>query len=199
MIRTFFTVFLLICTYPALAQSGERQLKCLHQLEIQAVGPRIIGPSGLCLKGDSLFAVGDRSRGKIFYLDVDPAGGKVSSHAIKLKKKSISKEYEGLGVDANGIFYIACERGNQIVKVDPKDKVIQPFSGALADKVKKSGMLQKENAGLEGVAIRPNGSGYAVAERSGRGLIQFLNGGAIFGTFNLDTLSVPGTAKRPGQ
>lgn len=128
-------------------------------------------PSGLALSNGKLLTVSDKDDATVYELVLSD---KVAS-ARPFVRFSAPPEYappldlEGLAVLAGGTLLAPSEAHSNLLVVDPAGSA--RFLRSLASI--GSGLLQKRNAGLEGVTTLGDGSYLLAAEREPRGLIHW--------------------------
>ncbi len=134
-----------------------------------------IEPSGLTLKNDTLYTVGDKHRA-IFRLDIQDDEAWLHQEIILASERDLGVsvlDLEGI-TTVNGDFVLVSEAHHRLIHVDNAGHLrwLPEQGNDLYRSAFDAGLLQLHNAGLEAVAYLGEHRFLVAAERQPRGLIE---------------------------
>lgn len=174
-------VFTLLFSFAPLA--GAEEPETLTANAVLAVeGPRNLQPSGLTRYGDRLLFISDKHELTIFELIIDEKTAKVLPFLSLMLPEEFKKttvfDWEGITVGENNRIYLVSEKRSAIFTVTEKDPTLHQIPLDILSVARPKNLLQKRNAGLEGICLLPDGTILLAAEREERGIIECTLSGA---------------------
>jgi hypothetical protein len=156
------------CWKPPAAEAIPR-LQLLRALPVDAPGD--VEPSGLAWHAGVLYTVCDKTDDTIFRLDLSGDTARMIPHLRFRPPSRGPMDFEGITIDGAGNFFLASEFHSRVLWVRP-DGATRWLTGDIKVVAHNAGMLVKYNAGLEGLALLPDGDILLAAEREQRGFIR---------------------------
>lgn len=188
-----------VCSLPA-QEARFPELELLAALPVD--GSAGLDLSGLAWKGGRLYAVADKDDAAIHRIRWDSGLTRAwieKAVPVRLPPGSDKGrcDWEGLAVAPDGSWLLASESRHRVLAVPARGGTGRWITPDLRTAAAASGLLQQENAGLEGIAVRPDGTLLLAAERQPRGLILLTPQGAPRFFRLTTTLSLPSPPRFP--
>ncbi|MCF8104451.1 MAG: esterase-like activity of phytase family protein [Desulfohalobiaceae bacterium] len=145
-------------------------------------GPANIQPSGLTIRGSSLFTVSDRHDATIFKIKIEKEAAILTPAVVFQDAPALSGgrlDFEGITFDEEGDFYLASEARCRVLRVGPTGSRAAWITPSLKEYGQARGLFRVENAYLEGIASVGEGRFVLCAERQPRGIIELSLGEAL--------------------
>lgn len=139
-----------------------------HVLPVESV--HRVQPSGLCMVSGELYAVSDK-HDWIYKLKIQPTRVDMIPH-LMIDKPALGVselDLEGITSDLKGNFFLASERHSRLIRVNARNT--SWVEGDVDQVARASGLLNKQNAGFEGVTFIPPKQFLIAVEREPRGLL----------------------------
>lgn len=140
-------------------------------------GPGRFQPSGLLFQAGRLFAVSDKHEQQLFELrlESDRARAVVARRFALPSGSGLQLDWEGMTAGASGAVLLVSEARHRVLRLEPEggSAAGQWVTPSLRPLARTVGCLRLRNAGLEGLALLPNGKLLLAAEREPRGVLEW--------------------------
>lgn len=138
-------------------------------------GPANIQPSGLTIRGNSLFTVSDKHDSTIFEIRIEEEAAVLTAAVVFPDAPALTSgrlDLEGITSDEEGAFYLASEKRCRVLRVGPAGDDVVWITPSLKEYGRARGLFQVRNAYLEGIASGGEDRFVLCAERQPRGFIE---------------------------
>lgn len=176
LLSAFFCPTTLAWTATKTTASHFPELELIATLPVE--GSANLDLSGLALRRGTLHAVSDKDDKAIYRIQLDKGLTmarleKAFPITLPAESKDQRCDWEALAPAPDGRWLLASETQHRVLVLPAQGGTGTWLTGNLQPAARSHGLLQVANAGLEGLAVAPDGTLYLAAERQGRGLIAW--------------------------
>lgn len=129
--------------------------------------------SGLTLFEGKLLTISDKDNHWIFEISIHDHKARLVPFFELCSDSEVRMDFEGITKGEHGEIYLVSEHSNRVMAVFPDQNLFFWVTPSLTSLGRLHGLLNKRNAGIEGLAFCPPNLFVAAAERQDRGLLSW--------------------------